>query len=124
MLERLALIVTLAIFAVLPVQAEDIGDVAEDLCETIKSCAMESIAKEDLTPEMRQMMEPMLTNMCDGMRARVGVVPQGHGLQAPAIACMRSMQSLSCDAFRNGEQIETPECAAYEKAAGTAGGHP
>lgn len=74
MLKRLAIIVTLVNFAVLPAHAEDIGDVAEGLCEKIKTCAMQQISEQDLTPDMRQMMD----NMCVGMQERVGVVPQGH----------------------------------------------
>ena len=37
-------------------------------------------AEADLTPEVRQMMEPMLQNMCETMRAGVRVVPLDHAL--------------------------------------------
>ncbi|NOR40797.1 MAG: hypothetical protein GQ537_06290 [Gammaproteobacteria bacterium] len=97
-------------------RADDIADAALGLCEKVKSCAMAQIAKEDLTPEMRQMMQPMLDNMCANMQGKVEAVPSGHAMYAPAVACMRSMEALSCEAMQ-GEQVRTPECKTYEKLA-------
>jgi len=113
---RSALLVASLLLLGGPAQADDITDAALALCEKVKACAMSEIAEEDLTPEIRQMMQPMLDNMCANMKARVGEVPIGDAMYEPAVACMRSMQALSCEAMQT-EQANTPACQAYEKMA-------
>jgi hypothetical protein len=103
--------------ASLSVQAEELVDAATALCETVKTCSMAQVAKEDLTPEMQQMMEPMLENMCTAMRSGVQDVPTGHGLYEPAVACMRSMAALTCEQLQDEQQVETDACKEYEKLA-------
>ena len=102
-------------------QADDLTDAARGLCENIKTCALENIAKENLTDEMRQMMEPMMDNMCTTMQSKVQEVPAGHPLYEPALLCMRSMESLTCEQMRDEEQVMTPECKEYERLAREAG---
>jgi hypothetical protein len=97
--------------------ADDLTSTAQALCEKVRSCAMSQVAQEDLTPELRQMMEPMLDSMCDQVRSRVQGVSTGHPLYQPAVACMRSMESLTCEDMRSGENLQTAECEAYEKQA-------
>lgn len=101
----------------LSVSADEITDSALALCEKVKACSMAQINEEDLTPELRQMMEPMLENMCANMQSRVQAVPQGHALYDPAVACMDSMSTLSCEQMMDSEQALTPECSEYEKLA-------
>ena len=97
--------------------ADDISSAAAGLCEKVRVCATEQIAEEDLTPELREMMEPMLDTMCEGMQAKVEDVAAGHPLHQPAVACMRSMEALSCDDMRNPDSMQTTECETYEKMA-------
>lgn len=99
------------------VVAGDLEDAATDLCEKVKHCSMAQISQADLTPEVRQMMEPMLQNMCDTMRAGVQQVPSGHQLHDPALACMRSMAALSCDDFQDEGKVDTPACKEYQQVA-------
>jgi hypothetical protein len=73
---------------------------------------------------MRQMMEPMLENMCATMQANVQQVPAGHPLYQPAVACMRSLESLSCAQMQALDRTTTPECQEYEKLAKEMGGDP
>ena len=96
--------------------ADEIAQAALDLCEKVKACAMAEIAEEDLTDDMRQMMQPMLDNMCANMQTKVQEVPRGHGLYQPAVACLRSMQALSCEEMQTS-QANTPACQEYEKLA-------
>lgn len=98
--------------------ADELRDAVQGLCDSVRSCALEQIVKEELTPEMRDMMEPMLDNMCATMKENVQEVAPGHPLYDPAVACMRSLQSLTCDEMQNPERGSTPECEAYEKLAG------
>ena len=121
---RLTGLFALCFLSAQTVSADDIADAALGLCEKVKSCAMAQIEEEDLTPELRQMMQPMLENMCANMEDKVEAVPAGHPLYAPAIACMRSMEALSCEAMQDPGHMETPECAAYEKLVRETGDNP
>ena len=96
------------------VSADNLTDAANDLCEHVKACSMAQIAQEDMTPEMRQMVEPMLDNMCANMRSQIQDVPSGHPLYDPAVVCMRSMSKVSCDAMTDGDSMRTKECREYE----------
>jgi hypothetical protein len=95
--------------------ADELLEETQTLCTNIKSCVLEQMAGEDLSPEMRQQMEPMMANMCTNMSSRIGEVPTGHGLYDPAVACIRSMQSLSCAQMQDPAHAVTPECAHYEE---------
>ena len=110
------LLLTAAISA-WPVAANEIEAAATELCHKVKACSMAHIAEADLTPEVRQMMEPMLQNMCETMRAGVREVPTDHALYKPSVECMRSMAGLSCADFENEEKLQTPACAEYRRLA-------
>lgn len=111
----------LAGFLALQVSADELTDAAQGLCDSIRSCALENIAKEELTPEVLDIMAPMLDNMCTNMRSKVQEVPVGHGLYEPAVGCMRSLESLTCEQMQDPEQAATPECREYERLARAAG---
>lgn len=104
--------------------ADDLTDAAQGLCDSVRSCALEQIAREDLSPEMREMMEPMLDNMCATMRAKVQEVPPGHPMYQPAVACMRSLESLTCEQMQDAQRANTRECERYDQLAKEAGEDP
>jgi len=97
--------------------ASEIEDAATALCEKVKACSMAHIAEADLTPEVRQMMEPMLRNMCETMRAGVREVPSGHQLYQPSVDCMRSMAGLGCQDFEDEQKLQTQACKDYQRLA-------
>lgn len=99
------------------VTASEIEDAADALCEKVKACSMAHIAEADLTPEVRQMMEPVLQNMCQTMREGVREVPSDHELYQPSVDCMRSLSALSCADFENEEKMLTPACNNYQRLA-------
>jgi hypothetical protein len=111
----------LAVFLSAQAGADDLTDAAQGLCDSIRTCALESISKEDLTPEVLDMMGPMLDNMCANMRSKVQEVPMGDGLYEPAVGCMRSLESLTCEQMQSPDQAATPECKEYERLAREAG---
>lgn len=121
MRKKLLSVLAAGVLATAVADAEELTDAALGLCEKVKSCAMEQIAEEDLTPEMRQMMQPMLDNMCASMQSNFGEVPTGHDLYRPAIACMQSMEKLSCEQMQTIDQAPTPECQKYQELAEQAG---
>ena len=94
--------------------ADDLTDAAEGLCDTIRTCALEAVAGQDLTDELRHKMDPILANNCAQIRSRVQVVPANHELYQAAVGCLRSMESLSCPQLHNMSEIKTPECAEYD----------
>ena len=97
--------------------ADDLADAAQALCDSVKSCALEQVAKQDMTDEMREMMGPMLDNMCANMRSQVQSVPADHKLYQPAVGCLRSMVSLDCQQMQDPQRVQTPECTEYEEMA-------
>lgn len=101
----------------IPALADDLADAAVDLCEHVRACTLAQMDQQQVTDEMRQMVEPMVANMCNAMRQQVGNAPEGHPLYEPATTCMRSMSRVSCAEMQNGDNMQTPECQEYEKLA-------
>ena len=101
--------------------ADDLTDAAQALCDSVKTCAMEQAAQQDLTPETRESMGPMLDNMCENMRNQVQQVPADHKLYQPAVGCMRSMVSLDCQQMQDPARAATTQCAEYERLASESG---
>lgn len=105
--------VLMLVFA-LPAAAQDFEKASLALCEKVKSCALQQMGEKEITPEMRQMLEPMFRTMCDSARQYIKDVPTGHEMYPVAVACMNSMAKLSCAQMENLDEQPTPECAKYE----------
>jgi len=101
--------------------ADELTDAAQELCDTIKACALEAVAGPDLSDKLRQQMDPVLENNCAQMTSRVQAVPANHTLHQPAVGCLRSMASLSCPRLHNVSEFKTPECTEYDRLAKAAG---
>jgi len=101
----------------LSARAEDLAQTSAAVCEKVKACALARMNEEDLTPETRKMMQPMLDNMCANIRNQIGQVPTSHPHYAPALACMRSMEALGCEDMMSEERLHTPECEQYRQLA-------
>ncbi len=115
MLKAILQIFALSLLPFAATQADDLADAANDLCEKVKSCAMAQMSTQELTPEMKQMMEPMLKNMCVQMRENFVSAPTGHPVYKPAVACMRSVEQLNCNELQSKLDMKTEECKEYEK---------
>lgn len=85
------------------------------LCERQKQCALANMAEKEMPPEMKQMIMMSLNMVCSslltGFEAQVMV---SHELYSPAVKCIDSMASLSCDALQN-KNDNTVECEQFEK---------
>jgi hypothetical protein len=110
-------VTVLCLAAGLTARADELGAVALSLCEKVKSCALEQMSAETLTPQERQQMQPVLDNLCVTMQNKAAAVPAGHPLYAPTLACLRSMETLTCAMMQDPDQMVTPACATYEKLA-------
>ncbi|PLW66952.1 hypothetical protein [Pseudohalioglobus lutimaris] len=105
------------LLAMTTASAESLESAANDLCEKVKACSLAELNQQELTPELKAMMEPILEGMCAAMSEGIQEVPVEHELYASAVACMRSMANLSCADFRDGSRVETPECLSYREKA-------
>ena len=97
--------------------ADDYRDASLALCEKVKACALVQMDSQDITPEVRQMMQPMLDSMCTSMLASVPEVAQDHAMYKPAVACMKSLDALSCEEMQGEGGAHTAACMEYEKLA-------
>lgn len=97
--------------------SDEFADSALQLCEKVKGCAMAEMNQSNLTPEVRQMMEPMLATMCSSMQDNIQQVPSGHELYKPALACMKSMNDMSCKDMQSQDSYQTGACKTYEELA-------
>ncbi|MBT0587349.1 hypothetical protein [Alteromonas oceanisediminis] len=85
------------------------------VCDKMKTCALKQMGQEeDLTPQMRQMIEGMIAGMCDNVMDFSQIETHAE-LHKPAAACLQSMAALSCEELE--EDVSTTECEAYEDVA-------
>jgi hypothetical protein len=108
-------LVVIGLAFAMPVRADDLADAASDLCEKVKSCALDEMGSQQLSEEQREMMQPMIETMCESVHEKIAQVTPAHPNYKPAIACMRSMQRLSCRMMQDPQQMTTPECQDYEE---------
>ena len=94
--------------------ADQYADAALALCEKVKACALAQMGDQDLTPEIRQMVKPMLDGMCAQVQQQMPQVGLDHELYKPALACMKSLAAVGCDSMQTAEH-ETPACQEYER---------
>ncbi|WP_040523026.1 hypothetical protein [Aliiglaciecola lipolytica] len=93
--------------------AENIESASLRLCEHIKMCVTKQMkVTDDVTPEMRMMIDGMVDNMCQNMM-NTNVVKGNREFEKSAIACIDSITELSCDEIQNAGQ--TPACLSFEK---------
>ncbi|WP_414827776.1 hypothetical protein [Alteromonas sp. H39] len=96
--------------------ADKLNGAFNQLCDKMEVCAMEQMGKEEnLTPQMRSMIEGMIDGMCKNMM-NMEDVAQYSELVDPAVACIDSMTSQSC-AELEGDNLQTPACKEYERQA-------
>lgn len=115
----IAILCSVTVWGASAVQAsnvEKMNDAFNQLCDKMEQCAIEQMGEEeDLTPQMRSMIEGMIEGMCKNMMD-VGEVNEYAELVDPAVACINSMTSRSCSELQR-ENIQTPECDEYEERA-------
>ncbi|WP_218311988.1 hypothetical protein [Alteromonas antoniana] len=114
-----ALLISLFTVAAAPALASDadkLNDAFNQLCDKMEVCALEQMGKEEnLTPQMRSMIEGMIDGMCKNMM-NLEEIDQYSELVDPAVACIDSMTSQSC-AELEGDEAQTPACQEYERQA-------
>lgn len=96
--------------------ADDFKAASKAVCEKMKQCALAQMDMSDMTPEMRQMSNSMVSNMCIGVLEFSQIEPY-QALYEPAAACLQSMSILSCNELIESGDVVTPACTEYEKLA-------
>ena len=112
--KRLALPLFITTVFSVPTFADEYPEVSLALCEKIKSCALAQMGSQEITPEVRQMMQPMLDSMCSNIMVNLPEVAENHAMYKPAMACMKSLEALSCEAMQQTSEANTPACKEYE----------
>ncbi len=114
---------SLLIFLTLPsiTSANSLTKATNTLCSKIKSCTTAQLTQQQLPPAMMEMMTSILDKTCAQTIAPYAELATNAGLEKSAIACLHSLNTLSCDALMNTKEAETSECKALEKAANEAG---
>lgn len=102
-------------------RANSFTEATNTLCSKIKSCTTAQLAQQQLPPAMMQMMTAMLDDTCTQTIAPYAKQATNAGLENAAIACIDSINTLSCDALLKSKGAETKECLTLENAANEAG---
>ncbi|WP_018982018.1 hypothetical protein [Salinimonas chungwhensis] len=86
---------------------------AQNLCGKIQQCAYKEMGtQENITPQIRSMIEGVVDSMCDQYLAQTNAVQPGEAQQA-AVACLDSLAALSCEVLQSG-QPATDACNKFE----------
>ncbi|PCJ35039.1 MAG: hypothetical protein COA75_11690 [Cellvibrionales bacterium] len=101
--------------------ATSLNEATDNLCRKIKSCATTQLAQQDLPPAMLQMMKAMFDETCASMISPYADKATDAGLEKKTIACIESINTLSCPALMQDSGGETAECKTLERAANQAG---
>ena len=101
--------------------ATSLNQATDTLCVKIKSCATLQLAQQDLPPAMLQMMTAMFDETCASTIAPYADKATNAGLEKKAIACIESINKLSCNTIMKRSGSETSECKTLETAARQAG---
>ena len=103
------------------VQADDIADSSQRICAKVKTCGVAQLEAQGLQSEMVDMMKAMFDGMCQSMVAPYINRANDAGLEKKAMACLDTIEDMSCDQLMNGDGNQTEECKELEKAADEAG---
>lgn len=101
--------------------ASNLNQATSKLCDKIKSCAMQEMAEQDLPPGMEQMMTAMFEQSCTSIIAPYAGKATNAGLEQKAVACINSINKLSCGTVMSATGSKTEECKSLESAARQAG---
>ncbi|WP_026376411.1 hypothetical protein [Aestuariibacter salexigens] len=111
--------VVAAYLAIAPLQSfadvKDLQAASQALCDKLRECTLQNMQQaENITPEIRQMAEAMVSGMCAQFVTAEQIKPYPD-LVEPATACLQSAAALSCSDFEQNPQ--TPACQAFEQKA-------
>ena len=101
--------------------ASDMSEASNTICQKVKTCGTAQLESQGLPPEMVVMMKSMFDGMCETMIAPYITQTTDAGLEKKAIACLDTINTMSCEDLMKGQGNETQECKEFEKAADEAG---
>jgi len=101
--------------------ATSLNQATNKLCDKIQSCARAQMAQQDLPPAMEQMMTAMFEQSCTSIIAPYADQATNAGLEKKAVACINSINTLSCGTIMTATGSKTAECKTLESAAREAG---
>ncbi len=84
------------------------------LCDKLKTCTLAELGANNFSPQMEQMMKPMIDGICKQMIKQFNEADTEGVKKEDAIICIKSMSALSCKDLK-GDGTETKECMDLEK---------
>lgn len=108
---------------VLPTLAQAEKIKGDEICDKIKTCALEGIEGQEIPEQMVEILMTQLDSQCATAFKSKAKEVEDAGLAGEANACADSMLSLSCDELLspNGGSKKTKECKSFEASAKEAG---
>jgi hypothetical protein len=94
--------------------ADEFTEGVQKLCDKMKQCAMESLKGQEIPPEMKGMIEQQLDQSCVSLEQNYAAALQNEELYQPAIACMNSLLSKSCEEIQQSGTNQTGACKELE----------
>lgn len=110
----LMLLLGLAGASMAAAQNEDLASEMNKFCDKMKSCATEQMAGSGLSSDMEAMIMQNMEGVCAGMEAQFQAAVSNNRMYQPALACLRSMQSMSCQQLQDSDGAASAECERYE----------
>lgn len=108
------LLATLLLAPVGAANADEFSEGVQKLCDKMKQCTLESLKGQEIPPEMKGMIEQQLDQSCVTLEANYAVALQSQELYQPAIACMKSLLSMSCQEIQQAGTAQTGACKELE----------
>ncbi|MEZ8028934.1 hypothetical protein [Enterovibrio norvegicus] len=85
----------------------------DNMCGKMKVCVSEMFGEQAQNEQMKAMVNGIADQACEQTKIEMRDIPDDPAIQKAAIACMRSVNTLSCNQLT--EDFETPECKQLEK---------
>lgn len=96
--------------------ADDMSKASKRICDKVKSCGLAELERQQLPPEMAAMMKGMFEGMCQAMVTPYIIKAEDKGLEKKSLACLDSIEDMSCGELMEGDAEHTPACKDLQKA--------
>ena len=106
----------LSVFLVLwagTAHANDYDAALRATCENFKSCTYKEFEGQQLTPELKKMVEMGAEAACSGIDSIFILAKPKPEILALGTSCLWSMSRMTCGELNDFELTATPECKTY-----------
>ena len=97
--------------------ATGLSDATTTVCDKVKLCGTAQLERQQLSPDLEAMLTLMVNGMCEAIVAPYVSQAINAGLEQKAVACLETLDAMSCDQLLDGGGNESKACQELEKAA-------